>query len=83
MSVMVVCTIQFADSFKDGQGLPQRCGVSTFESTVHSECATYSEPCVLPTKRVCVFRVTLSDVCITRLKFAMEMKKVVMKHSIF
>jgi hypothetical protein len=62
MSVIVVCTMQLANSFNDGQGHPQRCGVSTFESMVLSVCATYSEPCVLPTKRVCVFRVMLLDV---------------------
>ena len=52
MSVIFVCTKQFANSFNDGQGLPQRCAVSTFESTVLSVCATLSEPCVLSTKRV-------------------------------
>jgi hypothetical protein len=43
MSVIFVCTKQFANSFNDGQGLPQPCVVSAFESTVLSVCASHSE----------------------------------------
>lgn len=74
---------QFGNSFYDGQGLPQHCAVSTFESALLSVRAIHSEHCVLPTKRVCVLHVMLWMCWITQLNFVMEMHNVLLKYYIF